>query len=268
MNYNITTHDYKWEFGSLWVYNSTRTDAYLSINGAQDVLHKGVKNRGGDIRMWSTIDGGATWFENKTIMKLDEHGLPLNYVSRVAYSDKPAVIFYEEHRWHEPSNGTRFDSTTFVPQQTDGLDEKLFVYYDDNFLGRNYSVYQYNAGKAGNVSCSESSCALSSTDDSAWSYKVDSIFRKMEIESTQPINITGSITVSTWLYLTDDEMNQTMIGKWSGGDGGRSYKLWLEDNKPAFSISDDGDTIYTISGSTDITLDEWHHVRVHSMVQF
>jgi len=80
-------------------------------------------------------------------------------------------------------------------------------------------------------------------------------------------SITGSATISAWIYRSTTGTEQTIVGKWDETTAAnkKSYRLFLDSsNKLALSLSDDGtDTDSTTTQDTATLTDTgaWHHVE-------
>ena len=90
----------------------------------------------------------------------------------------------------------------------------------------------------------------------------DGISNNVDCGSTELLDITGALTLMTWMNKTDATSSSYghIIGKnRTGGAGGDSYYLKaMRDHTLAFGVTPDGN--FEIRGSDAVPLNDWHHV--------
>jgi hypothetical protein len=78
-----------------------------------------------------------------------------------------------------------------------------------------------------------------------------------QIPNSASLNITGPVTVEAWVK-TNSTANQSIAERYSGTDGGYALRIWQ--GKLTFLTIHDANNVDSISSTSNLTTNVWHHV--------
>jgi hypothetical protein len=167
-----------------------------------------------------------------------------------------------------------------VPVLGGATDTTIYMYYGNKAASNqanptgvwdsNYQAVWHNKETSGNRTDSTSN-AYTLTDNggvsnyekiaNASNYVSASSQRLSIADASAPnLDITGSITIESWVYLTSTAATQMLVSK-DGSAGQQGYLLRYNLNgRFNFILSDDGTAQTAVNGGTTVTTGAWYHV--------
>jgi hypothetical protein len=83
----------------------------------------------------------------------------------------------------------------------------------------------------------------------------------LSINDNSSLSITGNITMSAWIYITSQNVNNIIFEKAiNSGQYGYDFFVWNSGNKLYCRLSNNGATQTAAIGATGVSANTWHHV--------